>query len=143
MKEAISTTFIFNLVLIFTGVFVALYVGSISYTKGFKIRNRIIDILEEYNGYNEAAALKIDDNLSAIGYKIVQNPDCKARKEGSVLMETLSNYDYCIYQFKDKYGYYYGVTAFIHVDVPLVGGLFDIPIYGETRTLYDLDGVEG
>ena len=35
MKEAIGTSMVFNIILIFLGVFIALYVGSISYSKGF------------------------------------------------------------------------------------------------------------
>ena len=42
MKEAIGTSMVFNLIMVFTGVFIAILVGSIAYSKSFKIRNRII-----------------------------------------------------------------------------------------------------
>ena len=28
-------------------------IGSIAYSKGFKVRNRIIDIIEKYDGYDK------------------------------------------------------------------------------------------
>ena len=45
MKEAIGTSMVFNLIMVFTGVFIAILVGSIAYSKSFKIRNRIINIV--------------------------------------------------------------------------------------------------
>ena len=45
MKEAIGTSMVFNLIMIFLGIFIILYVSSIAYSKGFKVRNRLIDII--------------------------------------------------------------------------------------------------
>ena len=71
MKEAIGTSMVFNLIMVFTGVFIAILVGSIAYSKSFKIRNRIINIVEKYYGYTDEARMEIEENLSTIGYRIV------------------------------------------------------------------------
>ena len=42
MREAIGNTFIVNLLMVFLGVMSALLVGSVSYSKAFKVKNRII-----------------------------------------------------------------------------------------------------
>ncbi len=142
LKESISTAFIVNLVLIFTGVFIALYVGSLAFTKGFKIRNRILDILDEHGGYTELAAIEIDENLSAIGYRLIENPNCNKVSDKNVLLESQSDYGYCVYRYDDVKGTYYGVTTFVTLDIPIIGNMIEIPLYGETRLLLDLDGVD-
>lgn len=141
LKEAIGTSFVFNLIMVFVSVFIVLYVGSIAYSKGFKIRNRIIDIIESNSGYNGHAILLIDENLAAIGYQL-SNRDCPIKEKGNMVNVT-SAYNYCIYQYDTVKGDYYGVTVFIKFDIPLIGSYVQVPIYGETRIIFDKDKVEG
>ncbi len=143
MKEAIGTSMVFNLILIFTGVFIALLIGSLAYSKGFKVRNRIIDIIEQHEGYTDNSKLEINENLSAIGYKIVgQNDRCKPHN-GVSAIENESPYDYCIYEYQTSKGKYYGVTVYIHFDFPIIGSYINIPLYGESRILFEKSEVEG
>lgn len=140
MKEAIGTSMVFNLVMIFVAVFIALLVGSISYSKGFKVRNRIIDIIQQHEGYTEEAKEEIDQNLADIGYRIVDK-ECKVRENASSIAE--SDYRYCLYEYTTSRGEYYGVTVFIHFDIPLIGDFIEIPLYGETGILFEKGSVEG
>ena len=141
MKEAIGTSMVFNLIMIFLGVFIILYVSSIAYSKGFKVRNRLIDIIEKYDGYTEEAKNEIAENLAAIGYRIV---DSKCGDHNGVEpIADDSAYHYCIYQYNTNKGNYYGVQVFIHFDFPIIGGFFEIPIYGETRILFEKSEVQG
>lgn len=149
MKEAIGTSFVFNLVMIFVGVFIALYVGSIAYTKGYKVKNRIIDIIEKHDGYTMDAVDEIDANLAEIGYQINLNQACEDKvnpEDNQSPIKSLNqngNYKYCVYEFKTSKGMYYGVTTFIHFDIPLIGQFLEFPVYGETRIIFDKDEVEG
>ncbi len=150
MKEAIGTSFVFNLMMIFIGVLIAMFVGSLAYTKGFKVRNKIIDIIEKYEKYdiNDSAQIdEINDSLSSIGYQVRgdNTSKCKARGNASQVENTIPNndYEYCVYVYDTSRGKYYGVTVFIHVDIPLIGGLIDIPLYGESRLIYSKDKIEG
>ena len=150
MKEAIGTSFVFNLMMIFIGVLIAMFVGSLAYTKGFKVRNKIIDIIEKYEKYdiNDSAQIdEINDSLSSIGYQVRgdNTSKCKARGNANQVAETIPNndYEYCVYVYDTSRGKYYGVTVFIHVDIPLIGGLIDIPLYGESRLVYSKDLIEG
>ena len=40
-------------------------------------------------------------------------------------------------------GEYYGVTVYVHFDIPIVGYFLNFPLYGETRILFDKNEVEG
>lgn len=140
MKEAIGASFIFNLVMIFVGVMIALLVGSLAYSKGFKVRNRIIDIVQKYEGYTEEAREEINNNLKDIGYRIA-GKECKER--GGMTPEPERDYNYCIYRYETTKGPYYGVTVFIHIDIPIIGDWVEIPLYGETRILFEKDKVTG
>lgn len=139
MKEAIGTSLVFSLVSIFIGVIIVIFVGSIAYTKGFKIRNRIIDRIEEYNGYgtSDDVVTAIENDLKAIGYRIVERSKCNDRKGASSLTDKFNTYNYCVYEYATDRGNYYGVTVFINFDIPLIGEHINIPVYGETRIIYD------
>lgn len=156
MKEAIGTSFVFNLIMVFVAIMIALFVGSLAYSKGFKVRNRVIDIIEKHGGYTEAAQKEIDENLSTIGYRIStdatkQKTKCSEQFEkhmgaesGSIEQNnTNTNYNYCVFSYNTSKGLYYGVTVYIHFDVPFLGDFFEIPVYGETRVIFEKSGVTG
>lgn len=148
MRSAIGNTFILNLILIFIGIMMIIYVGGIAYNKGFKIRNRIIDIIEENGGYTASAKSAIAYDLTSVGYKVVTNNpyECSDRQYGTVVHDRVTgSYDYCVYEFPDgsgaNRGTYYGVTVFISFDIPIVSETVKIPIYGEGRVIYDKNGI--
>ena len=143
MKEAIGTSMVFNLIIIFTGVFIALLIGSLAYSKGFKVRNRIINIIEQHEGYTEESKVEINENLAAIGYKIVGYDNRCQPHNGVPAVENLGPYDYCIYEYTTSKGKYYGVEVYIHFDIPLVSAFLNFPLYGETRIIFEKSEVQG
>lgn len=145
MKEAIGNSFVFNFIMIFTAIFIALLVGSLAFTKGFKIRNRIIDIVESYGQYSQEAANEIDENLRAIGYQMVRGYRCSTHNGVSALSsKSNGDYPYCIYEYGESAkGRYYGVKVFVRFDLPIIGSLINIPLYGETRVIFEKDKVTG
>lgn len=142
MKEAIGTSFVFNLMMIFLSLFIVILIGSISFSKGFKIRNRIIDRIEEHQGFNGASS-DIETDLKAIGYKIVEKQNCKDIDGATLLTDNYNDYNYCVYEFKTSRGNYYGVKVFISFEIPLIGSYINIPLYGETRIIYSKGEIEG
>ena len=162
MREAIGSAFIVNLILVFIGVISALLVGSISYSKAYKIKDRIVYVIEKYDGYttcdmNDSKSMcaqkEIDKQLKSIGYKVGTGStfNCETilqRRYGSnYKTENLvhgadlgyNQYNYCVY--KNKYdsspGDYYTVITFMEFDIPLIGGLLKFPISGETSLIYE------
>lgn len=139
MKEAIGTSYVFTLIITFVGILIAMFVGSIAYTKGFKVRNKIIDLIDKNEGYTEIAKTEIDESLASIGYRIVDK-ECPTRKGATAITD--SDYRYCVYEYtNEEKGVYYGVTVFIHFDIPLIGDFFEIPIYGESRIIFEKEQI--
>lgn len=158
MREAVGSAFLVNLILIFIGVISALVIGSISYSKAYKVKDRIIYIIEKYDGFTDAAQAEIDTALRDIGYPIRSGDfsNCETiykRKAGNSYGEgankggtlvhgnsVTSSYDYCVYEYSYETGIgtYYGVTSFMRFDIPLIGGLLTFPVSGETSVIYDI-----
>lgn len=142
MKSALGNTFIVNFIIVFAIIFITLFVGATSYTKALRIKNRITDIIEENNGYDRDAANEIYSYLNEVGYRVSQanSGDCNLKgKTGYNTVypspTTSNNYDYCIYEYTNSKGTYYGVKTYMYLDVPLIGDKLKIGVYGETKTL--------
>lgn len=77
MKESIANSYIFTLCIVFIGILIVIVVTSIGYTKTFKIKNRIVDILAtEGKAATTGSSLTtetsrmIDTFLKDAGYRI-------------------------------------------------------------------------
>jgi hypothetical protein len=141
MRESVGNTFIFNTIIIFVSILIALLVGSLSYSKAFKVKNRIVSIIEKHEEYNSSARNEIEAALASIGYRVNPNgtQSCPNREGASAINTTNSNYRYCVYLYDTGTygkGRYYGVAAYMHFDVPIIGQFIEFPIYGETRIIY-------
>lgn len=139
MKEAIGTSYVFSLMMVFVGILIVMFVGSIAYTKGFKVRNKVIDLIEKNEGYTDIAIEQIDENLASIGYKIIDK-ECPTKKGTAGIQR--SDYRYCVYEYNIEKGTYYGVMVFISFDIPLIGNYVEIPIYGESRLIFEKNKIE-
>lgn len=140
MRESIANSYIFNLVIIFIGILIVLLVGSLSYSKTFKIKTRIIEIIEKHETYNNGTVrTEINTLLSQAGYKVARGTAgvCPSLN-GEESINTQSNYKYCIYKFSDIRGYYYTVTVFISFEFPIIGDIVEFPLTGQTRNFIDI-----
>ena len=141
MKSAIGNTFLMNFIIIFTVIFIGLFITSLSYTKALRIKNRITDIIEENNGYNnKEVAAEIEAYLKDAGYRISSGDkeNCTYKGVSNKVVypnSTTSVYDYCIFKFENSKGTYYGVKTYMYLDVPVIGDLIKIGVYGETKNL--------
>lgn len=143
MRESMGNAFIFNIVITFVAIIIALLVGSLSYSKAFKVKNRIVSVIEKYESYNTTARDEIETALASIGYRINPNgiQNCPPREGGTAINVINSNYRYCVYQYDTGTtgkGRYYGVTTYMHFDIPIIGQFIEFPIYGETKIVYDI-----
>lgn len=146
MKEAIGNAFVLGLVITFIIIFIVFFAGSTSYTKAFKVKNKIVEILEKHNDIlNESSTSsgrlradveqEINTVLNEVGYRISITPNnCPIRNGKDAVTKTLtSNYEYCIYEYSTVKGVYYGVTAYIYYQIPVFGIELRFPVYGETK----------
>lgn len=157
MKEAVGNAMLFNIVVTFVAVFIILFVGSTSYTKAVKIKNKIINIIEsdiELNpdeNLSEQRSLAgtriqgdIDSYLAKVGYLVANSTnDCtkKISELGSGDLVGIgdtnsgtSGYKYCVIRFSSGNRVHYGVITYIYIDLPLAVGRVQYPIYGETKS---------
>lgn len=142
MREAIGNSYIFSIVIALIGIIFLILIGSLSYSKAFKVKTRIIEIIEKNSGYNEEnIKMEIDNYLKTVGYTVTKSSNSGKCVElnGTKAINTKSkNYDYCIYRFNTVKGPYYHVTVFISFDIPVISSYLRIPVSGETRVIYEL-----
>lgn len=74
MKQSISSTTMFQLILSFTLLFAAFLALTITYNRAFKMKNEVILILEKYEGKENSIEL-INNFLTSNGYNTLGN--CK------------------------------------------------------------------
>ena len=160
MKEAIANAGIFNLVIIFVIILLAFFIGSLSYSKAFKVKNKILEEIEKDQGYTmgstDSTEERVKDWLGNIGYRqntgLNRNDDiCDRTVSGNggsdgVLINGDSDYQYCVYEFDTcsggsnlNCGKYYRVVAYMYFDMPILGGLLKLPVRGETMIFNEID----
>ena len=159
MKEAMSNAAIFNLIIIFVIILIAFFVGSLSYSKAFKVKNKIVEEIEkeaEYTDDPQNAYSRAKDEIETwltsgndgigIGYRMNGNPtnnNCNTFTvpDGTVKNVTDTNdYEYCVYlitqgsENDDFQTVYYRVVTYMYFDVPIVEDLIRIPVTSETMS---------
>ena len=160
MKEAIANAGVFNLIIIFVIVLLAFFIGSLSYSKAFKVKNKIIEEIEKDQGYtigtNNSTESRVEEWIGNIGYRVntgnsrntVNCPTVTGNGgEQGKLVNTDGDYQYCVYEFdtctarsdKAKCGKYYRVTAYMYFDIPIISGLLKIPVSGETMIFNEIN----
>ncbi len=159
MKESIGNALLFYIIITFVIILIAFFVGSLSYSKAFKVKNRIIETIEKEEGFTANAKTEIDEWLKAgengksgIGYRVNTNggnansTNC-ATVDGGTLVNPASNYQYCVYELTScgkkadeaRCGKYYRVTTYMFFDVPVIGDMIKIPVSGETKTFVKIN----
>ena len=159
MKDAIGGSMLLNLVLIISGVIVLLFIGVLSYSKAYGVKNRIIEIIEKYGTYEEieestnlnVVTEELNSDLLSIGYDADQPKNCEVilgrltnKKYGSGIDVSKGNlnkygYNYCVFEVNNmsvnESGKFYVVVTFVKFEFPVIGDLITFPVYSETKYL--------
>lgn len=138
MREAVGQSLLLSLLFFFIIAIMFTFVGSISYTKAFKIKNRIINIIEEHEKFDSETQADIAEALSNVGYQVsTGRAECHAKQGGTQVYPSgvSGQFDYCVYKYTDsRENVYYGVTTFMKFHFPVIHNLIEFPVYGETKT---------
>ena len=154
MRDSLGGSILLNLVIIFAGLVIVVFIGILSYSKAYKVKNRIVEVIEKYGVYEQAPG-EMDDvidevnpDLMAIGYNTSNPTKCDTIRTRLIdekydvgLSENLNKtygYNYCVFQNNDSTnstGKYYVVVTFIHFQIPVIGDILTFPVYGETKML--------
>ncbi len=136
MRDAFGSTFMFRIIIIFIVFYVTFATIAVSYAKTFRIKNRLIDYIEQHelNVDNVNFGTSVDDFLTNEHYSlgaVLENArkDCQARIVDD--NGTFTNRGACV--IKD--GDHYIVSVYIPIDMPV--NLFSavIPVRGVTRKM--------
>lgn len=143
MQEATGQAGLIGIMLTIIGVIIVLLAGSIAYSKAFRVKNRIIDIIEKNNKFSSTAKSEIELALASIGYRTMPKAryrnHCSSDKFSGFILDSsqVPGYLYCVYKktISDD-SYYYKVVSFLYFDIPIIGSFVEIPVSGETKILY-------
>ena len=160
MKGAIGNAFILNIVITFMLIFFSLLIGSMAYSKAYKTKNYLINMIDKYetagkknfgdNSMQDGQEwdTEVNEYLGRIGYIVTSKKNsCPNKKEDLGYFTEKNNdngYDYCIYAKYEvkpqdhhttiKWKYNYMVLVYMKFDIPIIGEIIKLPITGETKS---------
>lgn len=123
MREAIGGTFLINLMITFLVIYNGLFAVAVNYAIAFRVKNQIINILEQ----NEGCKNSMDNIINYVDNVGYYRGFQSANARGFEINAT---------QISGR-GTFYGVTTHIAVDLPLINR-FKIDVFGETEIIYNV-----
>lgn len=147
MKEATGSTFMIYVFLIFLAVYITFLAVALNYAKAFRVKNSVIDIIEQNEGMSNdelenintsgEVISKIENRLKEYKY-YVSLSDSYSDDYGNY---TCFDRGYCISKESNDLGKeYYGVVTFVQLSIPFIDFNITIPIKGETRVIERING---
>ena len=140
MRDAFGGTFMFRLIIIFIVLFVTFATIAVSYAKTYRLKNAVIDIIEQnqlgYGNTNNTWNTDLIDNyLDKSRYDVNDNSTYKAcnRQNGSSKSARLSRNGVCIALIEDGKSNYYRITLYMMIKIPGINYSAVIPVSGETK----------
>ena len=141
MRDAFGGAFMIKLVIVFIVIYVSFMAVAVNYAKTFRVKNRVIDILEQnqygLDGSNKDTVRgKVSDYLKSVSYAVpkIMPGNCNSNNYVSgVCIEPVCSNEH---RSKDTTNScYYIVTAYITADLPFFKLNPTLPIKGETITI--------
>ena len=146
MREGIGSIVLYNIIIIFIVITFGFLSATLSYMKAFKVNGKIAHILEKFEGYNSLSEAEIRNTLETLGYRKAK-ANCDIIEHNKHKYEPIDTglnvHEYCLYEYNDKAngdleGNYlsYGIITYIHVDIPIFGGYFKVPVQSESESIF-------
>ncbi len=148
MREAFGGTWLLGFVVLFIVLFSAYLAISVNYTKAFKAKNKIVNVIEQNEGFtttkcgtnktdnclktSNTSEDKIYKYLDEAGFLLTDINESRCPNGYKLIKDA----GYCVRRICTSQGAYYKVNTFIKIELPLVWQTFTIPIKGETKVLY-------
>ncbi|MBE6161217.1 MAG: hypothetical protein E7158_03255 [Firmicutes bacterium] len=155
MREVIGGTWITQLVIVFMFVFAAFLALSINYSKAFKIKNEVLNIIEREEGLTDNAIKLTNNYLVNTGYNT--KGKCPKNSWGITVrgigqydkkfIENSSNkkYSFCVRKVKStannfRNRAYYELRLFFKFGLPVIGDITTFDVEGQSKDVtYPLD----
>ena len=131
--------------IIFIFFFSAFLAIAINYAQAFQTKNRIINAIEQAEGYNVTSRTTIAEIKSSSGYfREIDDEQCRnklgdtafvARNSGQNGAGTEELEGICIRENQSDNGSYYTVQTYVWFNFPIIGDIATIPVTGETKLI--------
>ena len=154
MRQTIGSTWIFQLVIIFTLIFAGYIALTINYSKTFRVKNEVLSIIEKSEGMTKNGVKLINNYLTQSGYKttgkcpvqtgtIVYGVTTLSTEVSNGTVERAkadTDYYYCFSKYTGYHSYYktrayYKVNLFFQFDLPFFGKLSTFNVDGQTSEI--------
>lgn len=154
MRQAIGSTWVFQLVIIFTLIFAAYIALTINYSRSFKVKNEVLSIIEKSEGFTKNGVKLINNYLNQSGYKTVGKCTMQSNAivygvttldttiTGSTVERAKEGHDYyyCFSKYGNYHSYYkgrayYKINLFFQFDLPFFGNLSTFTVDGQTSEI--------
>ncbi len=141
MKEAIASTLLFKLVLVFLVAYIGIMAIGINYAITFRHKNQIVSLIEKFEGYEHAkpAIAEYLESVKYVGAKYNTTNNTGTNCENSRYGRNVDGF--CVERVQTPRGDYYIVTTYMNFDFPIIGKFLNAPIKGETSVIYNLNTV--
>jgi len=150
MKQAITGSWVYVIVLIFMVIMIAYVAISINYSRAFELSENIIKEIEMQEGFNDKSrkniAILFKQHNTTVKHGCGNDPKNDmiyygVNVAGSNIAENddSKKYDYCVARsdvtISGTTKYYYSTKVFFSFSLPVLGDLFAFTIPGETSGL--------
>ena len=143
MQEAFGGTFMLKLFMVFFIIYVAFIGVALNFAKIYRIKNNVINILEQYQysgvtNSGDNVDGKLSAYLSSVPYLFVPSDNnqnlcySKASDDSRIDKYLFSNYGVCVIKNGDVGKNYYSVTVYHLIEFPILNIYVPITASGET-----------
>lgn len=151
MRESFGGAFMIKLVFVFIIVYVSFMAVAINYAKAFRVKNQVINILEQNKykgGTTDNAFNLVNEYLPKVSYNLSDKYDeiedeCKKQAIKLEINDinnnvSVSEYGVCMISMvgNKTSPKYYMVITYIAIDFPFFNVSMILPIVGETKSIY-------
>ena len=146
MKESFSTTFMFAMVMIIIVVFVAFMSITLNFARAFRVKNGVIDIIEQHEGIYIKDDVNVYDKIS--NYISEMGYSCKSTSFSSVVDYVINDENGAIDGYGDVDTFdgkkIYNVQVCVTWNIPILNVNDDWKFTGKTELIgggvIDLEG---
>lgn len=123
MRESIGATFLIKLMVVFIILYNSLLAIAVNYAMVFRVKNQIINLIEQYEGCDGARDY-IKDYIANVGYF-----RATSAKQGPYAVDPIR---------VSNRGTYYVVTTYLTFDFPMVKNILRVNVSGESKIIYGI-----
>lgn len=142
MNQAFGGAFLIQIALTFLFIYIGVLGFAMNYAKVFSMKNKLIEIVEQYEGFDNSIGSGFQNDLRAAQSKLKYtgaetNQPCVSK--GNEVVVNNGDYNlYCVTRVTaSNRTEYFKVVLYIQFDIPFINKMPPIPVTGETRYLYN------